>query len=190
MPKTDPYKADRKTQDKDRVDHFLGRKSGGRVKADDGTNIHIEINAAKPEQGATDAMPMLPPTAGPIPPPPMAPPMIPPPGPGGPMGGGGALGLKTGGAVKKTMGGPMMGRAMGQPTARLPGALMGRKSGGKAHKEPDADERGGASDSDSDDKARKRAAGGAARSYADMTAGAASGPGRQEKTSITKSQRP
>lgn len=98
MPKHDPYKTDRKAQEKDRVDKFLGRKDGGRVKADDGTNIHIEINASDKAQGAEDMMP--PPMAGPAPPPPPMPPMVPP-GPGAPMGGGGPLGLKTGGGVKQ-----------------------------------------------------------------------------------------
>lgn len=126
MAKHDPYKTDRKAHDKERVDKFLGRKSGGRVKEDEGTNIHIEINAEKPTQGAEDIMP--PPQAGPVPPPPPMMPPIPPPSPGGPpMGGGGPIGLKTGGAAK---------------------------------------------------------------SYKDMDAGAASGPGREEKTSITKAQRP
>lgn len=95
--KHDPYKTDRKAQDKDRVDKFLGRKSGGRVADDDGTNIHIEINASDKAQGAED----MPPMAGPVPPPPpMMPPPMAPPGPGGPpMGGGGPMGLKTGGKV-------------------------------------------------------------------------------------------
>lgn len=93
-----PYGRKRSEDEKSRVDHVLGRKSGGRVKDDEGTNIHIEINAdPKREQVATD---LPPPMAGPAPPPPPMPPM-PPPGPGGaPMGGGGPLGLKRGGAAK------------------------------------------------------------------------------------------
>lgn len=91
-----PYGKKRSEEEKGRVDHVLGRKAGGRVKDDEGTNIHIEINAEKPQQGAVDEGP---PVAGPVPPPPMVPPMIHPPGPGGPMGGGGPLGMKTGGGV-------------------------------------------------------------------------------------------
>lgn len=102
MARHDPYKTDRKAQNQERVDKFLGRKSGGRVSdADDGTNIHIEINASDKAQGAEDTMP--PPMAGPVPPPPpMMPPPMAPPGPGGPpMGGGGPMGLKRGGGVKQ-----------------------------------------------------------------------------------------
>ncbi len=144
MAKHDPYKTDRKAADKDRVDKFLGRKSGGRVNDDDGTNIHIEINAADKTQGAEDTMP---PTAGPVPPPPPMMPPIPPPGPGGPpMGGGGPIGLKKGGAVKKAMGGGMgamppqanpqalaaLAAAAGQGGAPPMGRPMMRKQGGAA----------------------------------------------------------
>lgn len=97
MAKDYGYGRDRKAEEKERVGRFLNRKEGGRVKSDDGTNIHIEINAADKTQGAEDT----PPVAGPAPPPPPMPPMVPPPGPGGPpMGGGGPLGLKSGGRAK------------------------------------------------------------------------------------------
>lgn len=154
MPHKDPYKSDRKAHDKERVDKFLGRKSGGRVKDDDGTNIHIEINAEKPSQGAED---LPPPMAGPAPPPPPMP-LMPPSGPGGPMGGGSPLGLKRGGAAKQADGGkasPLRGKhpprmppgsgAVGAPRrpapppkgvpAAPPGeppVLMKRKQGGAA----------------------------------------------------------
>jgi hypothetical protein len=128
MHKQMPYGGDRKTQESDRVDRILGRKDGGRVKADEGTNIHIEINAdPKAAQSAED----MPPMAGPVPPPP--PPMMPPPGIGGPPPGGGGM-----------------------------GPITGLKTGGKV---------------------------GSASSYKDMDAGAASGPGREEKTDIAAKQR-
>lgn len=112
--KTDPYSMSRKDRDAERVDHILGRKSGGRVKGDDeGTNIHIEINGnPKDEQTADMPMPMPPPM---MPPPPPAPPMGglgglaggmgPKPGLGGlPGPGGGAVALKRGGRAKAPAG--------------------------------------------------------------------------------------
>lgn len=122
MTHTDPYKTDRKAQSAGMVDKILGRKSGGRVKDDDGdTNIHIEVNAAPKEEqdaGIPPAPPMAPP------PPPMMPPLGGPPPPMGGLGGGGGgpLGLKSGGAVKKNWGGARTGRPTPAPTTRSAGA--------------------------------------------------------------------
>lgn len=138
----DPYSTARKTRDAERVDHILGRKSGGRVADDSDTNIHIEVNATpKEDQTATDM---------PIPPPPLAPPpspMMPPPGLGGGGlgGGGGPIGLKRGGAAKDCPPG-MMKKAKGGATPDLgkKGKVdVGGAGGGTGRLEKTADARRG-----------------------------------------------
>lgn len=100
-----PYGGDRKAQNKDRTDHVLGYKSGGRVADAEGTKININIGAGGADKANAASAAMS--AAAQAMKPPPSPPMMPPPGPpgggpGGPPGlGGGPLGMKRGGRAKE-----------------------------------------------------------------------------------------
>lgn len=145
MKRNDPYSTARKTQDAERVNKVLGRKTGGRVNDDGDTNIHIEVNATPKDEQTADAGPM--PTPPPAPPPPMMPPPgMSPPGGGGLGGGGGPIGLKRGGAAKDCP--PGMRRAKGGSTPDLGkrGKVdVGGAGGGTGRLEKAADARRGKS---------------------------------------------